>query len=65
MGLPARIYRWDDEGAPTVVRDTRMSDIISLLKKCLIEGYGEKEGLGWSLAFDDPANLKVAFRNST
>lgn len=64
MKLPATLYRWDDEGAPTVTASTRMSDLINVLKKCLVEGYGSKAGLGWTLAFEDATNRKIAFRNS-
>lgn len=64
MGLPVTVYRWDDPGAPQVV-NTTPSEWINVLKKVLVTGYGTKAGAGWSIAFEDAAAFKVAFRNST
>ncbi|AUD59154.1 hypothetical protein AYJ58_06450 [Shewanella sp. Pdp11] len=63
MGLPVTVYRWDDAGAPQLV-DHKPSEIINLFKKCLINGYGSKAGLGWTLEYEDAATAKAAFRNS-
>lgn len=63
MGLPVTVYRWDDEGAPQIV-DGRPSDILSILKKCLVEGYGTKQALGWRVLFDDAGNTKTVFKSS-
>lgn len=64
MGLPVTVYRWDDAGAPQLT-NSKPSEIIAILKKCLVEGYGTKAGAGWSVAFEDAAAFKIAFRNST
>lgn len=64
MSLPVTVYRWDDAGAPQLTNG-KPSEIIAILKKCLVEGYGTKAGAGWSVAFENAAAFKIAFRNST
>lgn len=63
MGLPVTVYRYTDPGAPQLVNATP-SEWINILKKCLVEGYGDKQPLGWTLEFENAAAYKVAFRNS-
>lgn len=52
--VPVKVYRWDDEGAPRV--ETAAGSIKTILKACLVTGYGEdnkrKDGLGWEMAFE-------------
>ncbi len=64
MGLPVTVYRSTDAGAPQLV-DHKPSEIINLFTKCLIDGYGSKSGLGWTLEYQDVGTVKAAFRNST
>lgn len=63
MGLPVTVYRYTDPGAPQLVNSTP-SEWINILKKVLVDGYGDKQPLGWTLEFEDAAAFKVAFRNS-
>lgn len=63
MGLPVTIYRYTDAGAPQLTSGTP-SEWINILKKVLIEGYGSKAPLGWTLEFENAGAYKVAFRNS-
>jgi hypothetical protein len=65
MGLPVTVYRWDDDGAPVISSSGKPSEIINVLKKVLVDGYGAKEPLGWTVAFEDAPTFKIAFRNST
>lgn len=65
MGLPVTVYRWDDAGAPQLGATPTPNEIIAVLKACLVDGYGSKEPLGWTVAFEDVATSKIAFRNST
>lgn len=62
MALPVTVFRWDDAGAPSIT-GRKPSDIINILKKCLVEGYGEKAPLGWSVAFEDLVTIQIAFQN--
>lgn len=57
------LMRWDDPGAPQIANQTP-SELINVLKKCLVEGYGDVDGLGWSVMFEDAANYKIVFRNN-
>ena len=62
MGLPVTVYRYTDPGAPQVNNGTP-SEWINVLKKVLVEGYGTKVGLGWTVEFENAAAFKIAFRN--
>ncbi|MDO6526938.1 hypothetical protein Q4519_14725 [Motilimonas sp. 1_MG-2023] len=62
MSLPVTVYRWDDAGAPGIPNGTP-SEIINVLKKCLVEGYGAKQPLGWSVAFEDAPTNQIIFKN--
>lgn len=64
MGLPVTRYTHLDAGAPQIVNATP-SEWINILKKVLIEGYGTKAPLGWTLAFEDAGTFQAAFRNTT
>ncbi|MCU8004173.1 hypothetical protein [Shewanella sp. SM96] len=63
MGLPVTVYRYTDAGAPQLTNGTP-SEWINILKKVLVEGYGAKAPLGWTLEFENAGSFKVAFRNS-
>lgn len=53
--VPVKVYRWDDAGAPQVLPGA--GDIKTILKACLVRGYGEnenrKEPLGWEMPFEN------------
>lgn len=56
-----KIYRYDDTNAP-VVNGQRGSSI-SLLKACLVDGYGDKPAAGWTMPYTDAAG-KAVFRGN-
>ncbi|MEH6395617.1 hypothetical protein [Pseudoalteromonas sp.] len=62
MTLPVTMYRWDDDGAPQVV-DGKPSEYMNVLKKCLVEGYGTKTGLGWSVEDEIASPPLLTLRN--
>lgn len=62
MGLPVTVYRSTDAGAPAV--PTKPSAWINVFKKVLVEGYGDKQPLGWTLDFEDVTNNKAVFSNN-
>lgn len=64
MGLPVTVYSSNDVGAPSI-GTRKPSEIINILKKCLVDGYGTKPGAGWSIPFEDGASNSIVFRNST
>ena len=49
--VPVKVYRWDDAGAPKLTTDD--GAFKTVLKACLVTGYGEgenrKEPLGWEI----------------
>ena len=53
--VPVKVYRWDDAGAPQVMSGD--GDIKTILKACLVTGYGgnenRKESLGWEMLFEN------------
>ncbi|NNG44969.1 hypothetical protein HJP15_18945 [Pseudoalteromonas sp. NEC-BIFX-2020_002] len=61
MALPVTMYRWDDPGAPQIT-EGRPSEFINVFKKCLVEGYGDKQPLGWQIQFEGALN-QVSFVN--
>lgn len=63
MALPVTMYRWDDVGAPQIV-DGKPSEYVNVLKKCLVEGYGSKESLGWTVVDDIASPPFLSLRNN-
>ena len=61
MAQAVTVYRWDDPGAPQIV-DGRPSEFINVFKKCLVEGYGDKQPLGWQVQLEEAIN-KISFIN--
>jgi hypothetical protein len=59
MATP-NIYKSNDASAPLLTS----GQAYTVLKQCLVTGYGSKSGAGWTLAFDDPANKKAVFKNA-
>lgn len=64
MTRPVTVYRWDDAGAPQISIANYL-DFVNVLKKCLVDGYGAKAPLGWTVEYEDAVNNKIVFRNST
>lgn len=63
MPQPVKVYRWDDVGAPSM-GNGKPSEIIDVLTKCLVDGYGSKSPLGWTRPFYDAAVQAAVFRNN-
>ncbi|MDD4864537.1 MAG: hypothetical protein PHE38_11045 [Alishewanella agri] len=60
---PVTVYRWDDPGAPQI-GNGRASDIINIWQKCLVDGYGDKDPLGWTRPFYDATTQRACYRNN-
>jgi hypothetical protein len=54
MGAPT-VYSWDDPAAPVWLADAYGAGLYEVLKGCLVNGYGTKNGAGWSVVYDDYA----------
>ena len=63
MGLPVTVFRSTDEGVP-VIQPTKPSDWLKIIQACLVDGYGSKQPLGWTLEFGDLDSLKMVFKNN-
>ena len=63
MGLPVTVYRHTDVGAPGI-GTCKPSEIINILKKCLVSGYGTKASLGWTIVAENTSTRNIMFRNS-
>lgn len=48
---PVNVYRFDDEDAPPL--NGNPDSLLTILKACLVTGYGKQKPLGFSLAFED------------
>lgn len=59
--MTTRIYRSDDTGAPVLTG--QVGTLITVLTKCLVDGYGSKMAAGWSVALS--GTNKVIFANTT
>ncbi len=57
--VPVKVYRWDDAGAPAL--DKSVGCIGTILKACLVTGYGTKEGAGWTLKQEDAVTKTKIF----
>lgn len=58
--VPVKLYRFDDPNAPQL--DGTSDSLLTVLKACLVTGYGDKLGAGWSLPFEDADNGIKVFR---
>lgn len=53
--MPVRLYTFEDEGAPTLLSASGVSSFQNLrtvLKACLVTGYGGKPPLGWTIGHE-------------
>ena len=58
--MGSKIFTSEDVGAPSL--SGSVGSLINVFKKCLVEGYGEKTSLGWTIPFEDAPNYKCVFR---
>jgi hypothetical protein len=57
--MTVRLYRSTDAGAPQL---GALGAVNSILKACLVTGFGSRTPAGWSIAFEDSANHKIALK---
>ncbi|MBB1320614.1 hypothetical protein [Shewanella sp. SR43-8] len=63
MGLPVTVYRSTDAGAPSI-GTCKPSEIINILKKCLVSGYGSTAPLGWTIVAENTGTRNIMFSNN-
>lgn len=72
MGTVPTVYRWDDAGVPGRPGGTSNADRVnylgSILRACLVTGYGTKSAAGWSELhhqFASPGDGRLVLQNGT
>lgn len=63
MSQVVTMFTSDDAGAPQLANG-KPSEIINILTKCLVDGYGAKTPLGWTRPYYDAGVQAVVFRNN-
>src|SRR5690554_3044623 len=64
--MTIRVYTWEDDGAPVLpnVSSQRLIDNLRIIfKACLVDGYGDKPGAGWTLGHDLPDGFSLGNGN--
>ena len=56
QNYPVSVYRSSDKGAPKIERQA--NSVATILKACLVTGYGDKAPAGWTLDEDVDAGIK-------
>lgn len=60
ISAPVKVYKSSDQGAPILNFSRRsISDVKTILKACLVTGYGDKQGAGWQM--ENEADNKATF----
>ncbi|MCS4534236.1 hypothetical protein [Neisseria montereyensis] len=57
--VPVTLFQSTDEGAPQLTATA--GSLKTILKACLVTGYGDKQALGWESAYEDGSY--IAFRS--
>jgi len=52
MSLAPIVYKSTDTDAPQINSEDWVGGFVNVLKKCLVEGYGDKQPAGWSLELE-------------
>lgn len=56
--VPVKVYRSTDKDAPRL--DRTPNCVATIFKACLVTGYGNQQGAGWTMPFEDTNNgIKV------
>ena len=59
--LPAKLYLHSDSNAPQGAKAA--NNFSTILKACLVTGYGSKTAAGWEIAWEDAVANKIALRS--
>ena len=60
--VPVTLYQSTDEGAPQLT--AAAGSLKTILKACLVSGYGQKQALGWEAAFEDSSYIALRSRHN-
>ncbi len=59
---PVTVFRSTDASAPVLTAEA--GSLKSLLKACLVTGYGDKTALGWQMLFESDDQLSAVFKST-
>lgn len=59
---PVTVFSSGDAGAPVLLKEA--GSLKTLLKACLVTGYGDKPSLGWELKFESEDKKSAAFAST-
>lgn len=59
VATPVKVYRSTDANAPAL--DKAANCVATILKACLVTGYGSKSGAGWTMSHEDVATKTKVF----
>lgn len=59
---PVTVFSASDAGAPVLTANP--GSLKTLLKACLVTGYGSQQGLGWQMAFESTDKNAAAFKSA-
>ena len=59
--MVARLYSWDDAGAP-LLSTANDGSLLTILKNCLVDGYGTRTPAGWTMPYIDVGLRKGVFK---
>jgi hypothetical protein len=62
--MTTRLYSHDDVGAPSH-SGTGLGQILTIIRACLVDGYGTRTAAGWTMPFSDLPNNKAVFRGAS
>ena len=68
MGLPVTVYSDSNTGAPQIGSGDWGASWFTIIKACLVIGYGNKQPLGWTVEYENNtgnASAYIIFKNST
>lgn len=60
--MTVRLFRSNESGAPQL-SSTTPGDLLTILRACLVEGFGSRTPAGWTMPFSDLPNKKACFKS--
>lgn len=62
--MTVRLFKSSETGAPQLGNSTS-GDLLTILRACLVEGFGSRTAAGWTMPFSDLPNKIACFKSAT
>lgn len=62
--MTVKLFRSSEVGAPQL-GSTTSGDLLTILRACLVEGFGSRTAAGWTMPFSDLPNKIACFKSAT